>query len=103
MEELFDRDDVAKNPTMVPTRKGVEDVNIGAANNPKMVKLSKSLSPEMKIKYIDLMKEFFDVFAWDYSDLKVCDKSIIQHTISIMPDQNPFHQKLRRINRKLLP
>ena len=55
LEELFDHDDVPKNPTMVPTEKGVEDVNIGALEKPKMVKLSKSLSPEMKIKYIALM------------------------------------------------
>ena len=43
------------------------------------------------------------MFAWDYSDLKVYDKNIIQHTIPIKPDQKPFRQKLRRINPKLLP
>lgn len=63
-----------------------------------MVKLSKSLSPEMKSKYIVLMKEFSDVFAWDYSDLNVYDKSMIQHTIPIKLDKKPFHQKLRRIS-----
>lgn len=49
LEDLFDSDDVAKKPTMVPIEKGVEDVNIGAADNPKMIKLSKSLSPKTKI------------------------------------------------------
>ena len=62
LEELFDRDDVSKNPTMVPTEKGVEDVNIGVADKPKIVKFSKSLSPEMKSKYIDLMIEFLMYF-----------------------------------------
>ena len=52
LEELFDRDDVAKKPTMVPTKKGVEDVNIGTAENPKMVKLSKSFSSKTKGKYM---------------------------------------------------
>lgn len=52
---------------------------------------------------MSLRKEFVDVFSWDYSYLKFYDKIIIQHTIPINPDQKPFHQKLRRINTKLLP
>ena len=103
LEELFDQDDVAKKPSLVPTDKGVEDVNLGTADKPKLVKLSKALSPEVKEKYVKLLSEFSDVFAWDYSDLKVYDKNIIQHTIPIKPDQKPFRQKLRRINPKLLP
>jgi len=55
LEELFDHDDVAKNPTIVPIEKGVEDINIGTADKPKMVKLSKSLPIEVKSKYISLM------------------------------------------------
>eukprot|EP00253_Pinus_taeda_P026870 PITA_26870 len=35
-EELFDQDDVARKPTLRPTKKGVEEVNIGLAENPKM-------------------------------------------------------------------
>jgi len=55
LEELFDRDDVTKNHTMDPIEKGVEDVNIGKTDKPRMVKLSKSLSSQMKCKYIDLI------------------------------------------------
>eukprot|EP00253_Pinus_taeda_P034691 PITA_34691 len=47
LEELFDEDDVARKPILMPTEKEVEDVNIGIAENPKMVKLSKALSPQM--------------------------------------------------------
>jgi hypothetical protein len=41
----------------------VEECKIGSAENPKMIKLSKSLSQEDKEKYINLMNEFSDVFA----------------------------------------
>ena len=102
-EELFDQDDVARKPTLRPTEEGVEDVNLGTAENPKMVKLSKALPPKVKKEYIRLLSSFTDVFAWDYSDLKEYDKSIIQHIIPIKTNQNPFRQKLRRINPKLLP
>jgi hypothetical protein len=83
--------------------KEVEDVNIGTEEKPRIVKLSKSLPPEQKLKYIELFKEYADVFAWGYEDLKSYDTSIIQHRIPIKEDQKPFRQKLRRINPKLLP
>jgi hypothetical protein len=68
-----------------------------------MVKLSKSLPPEQKLKYIELFKEYSDIFAWGYEDLKAYDTSIIQHRIPIKEDQKPFRKKLRRINPKFLP
>ena len=36
------------------------------------------------------MKEFYDVFAWTYDDLKVYDADVIQHTIPIQKNANPF-------------
>ena len=77
LEELFDEDDVARKPTLVPTEKGVEDVNIGTMEQPKFIKLAKSFSPKVKTRYVDLFTEFSDVFAWYFSDLKVYDKDII--------------------------
>ena len=94
---------MACKPTLQPTKKGVEEVNIRIAANPKLVKLSKALPAKIKDKYISLMASFADVFAWDYSDLKTYDTNIIQHTIPIKPNQKQFRQKLRRINPMLLP
>ena len=65
---------------MMPTEVEVEEINIGMLEKPRVVKISKYLSPEMKGKYATLMTEFVDVFAWDYTDMKVYDKIIIQHT-----------------------
>ena len=50
-----------------------------------------------------MFKEYSDVFAWGYEDLKAYDTNIIQHRIPIKEDQKSFRQKLRRINPKLLP
>jgi hypothetical protein len=36
------------------------------------------------------MKEFPDVFAWSYEDLKVYDTKVIQHVIPIKEDHKPF-------------
>jgi len=42
-----------------------------------MVKLSKTLSLEVKKDYIKLMKDLPDIFAWSYDDLKVYDTRVI--------------------------
>jgi len=49
------------------------------------------------------MKQFANVFAWEYSDLKTYDKKIIQHKIPLEKDAIPFKQKLRPMNPLLLP
>jgi hypothetical protein len=103
LEDLFDFNDVAKKLKNKASGQEVEDCNIGTEEKPKMVKLSKSLPPEQKLKYIELFKEYSDVFSWGYEDYKAYDTNIIQHRIPIKEDQKPFRQKLRRINPKLLP
>jgi hypothetical protein len=103
LEDLFDFNDEAKKLKIEASGKEVEDCNIGTEENPKIIKLSKSLPPEQKRKYIENFKEYIDVFSWGYEDLKSYDKSIIQHRIPIKEEHKPFRQKLRRINPKLLP
>jgi len=49
------------------------------------------------------MKDFLDVFAWSYEDLKFYDTKVIRHVIPKKYDQKPFKHKLRRINPSLLP
>ena len=57
---------------------------------PKMIKLSKFLSADMKFKYVEMMKRLIYVFAWDYANLKEYDPTIIQHTIPIKENEKPF-------------
>eukprot|EP00253_Pinus_taeda_P029729 PITA_29729 len=103
LEDIFDSNDVPTKPKLQPLNTAIEECNIGTIEKPKIIKLSASLPPDQKPKYIDLFKEFQDVFAWSYEDLKSYDTSIIQHTIPLKPNQKPFKQKLRRINPMLLP
>jgi len=63
LEDLFDSNDIPKKPKMEPLKADIEECNIGTQENPKLIKLSKSLPLEEKLKYIELMKEFQDVFS----------------------------------------
>ena len=103
LEQLFDFNDVAKEPRMEPIEVDIEEHNISSPSKPEMIKLSSTLPAHIKQQYIDLFKEFKDVFAWGYKDLKSYDTSIIQHKIPLKENQKPFKQKLRRINPVLFP
>jgi len=103
LKDIFDSNDIPKNPKMQALNAEIEDCNIGTTKNPKTIKLSKTLPLDQKLKYIELFKEFQDVFAWSYEDLKSYDTSVIQHTIPLKEDKKPFKQKLRRVNLVLLP
>ena len=83
LEDLFDFDDVEKKPTIEHANSDIEECNIGTEDRPKMIKLVKSIPANMKKKYTDLFKEFIDVFAWSYEDLKAYDTNIIQHKIPL--------------------
>jgi len=64
--------------------------NIGTEVEPKIIKLSNALSDEQRKRYIELMKEFVDVFAWSYEDLKRFDIEVIQHKIPLKEGTKPF-------------
>ena len=90
LEEVFDQDDVPHKQNMLPIEVGVEDLNLGTLEKPKIVNISKSLSLKMKGKYAALMSQFSDVFAWEYSDMKMYGKSIIEHIVPLKLNQKPF-------------
>jgi len=63
LERLFDSYDVSREVAIKNQEEEVMDCNIGTAENPKIVKLSKALAPEQKHRYANLMKNFNDIFA----------------------------------------
>ena len=103
LERIFTKDDTPSKPVVQSSEDNVVDCNIGTAENPRMVKISKSLTTEQRGRYIKLLKEHVDVFAWSYDELRTYDTSIIQHKVPLKPNVKPFRQKLRRINPVLFP
>jgi hypothetical protein len=103
LEELFDHNDVAKTPGVVPSETEVEDFNRGTTSDPKYINISKNLPEKERVEYLALLKKYTTVFSSRYEDLKVYEISVIQHMIIIKEDAKPFKQNLRRINHLLLP
>jgi hypothetical protein len=103
LERLFDHNDVSKNVVIQTEETDVEDCDISLDVNPRLVKVSRKLSKKQKEAYIELMKQYSDIFAWSYEDLKVFDTEIIQHKIPLKPGSKPVKHKVRQFNPLLLP
>jgi hypothetical protein len=103
LERLFDQNDVPYQPDRKEKDPTVQEHNIGGKGQPKFINLSSKLTTDEKSKYCSVFKEFSDVFAWKYSDLKTYDPDIIQHKIPLEKDTVPFKKKLRPISPLLLP
>ena len=58
-------------------------LNLGTSESPKMVKLGAQCSDEEKEKFVELLREFQDVFAWSYIDIRGFDPTLIHHVIPI--------------------
>ena len=54
-------------------------VNLGTKEDPNTVNLGLGCSPQEKAAFVKLFKEYKDVFAWTYKDLKTFDSTIMQH------------------------
>jgi ribonuclease HI len=63
LERLFDGNDVAVKGKVPNEDVDVAECNIGTEEDPKFVKLSSSLSREQRVEYVELLKEFTDVFS----------------------------------------
>jgi hypothetical protein len=66
------------------------EVNIGTDKDPRMVKIGKTTPIEERVELIKLLKEYRDVLAFSYDELKVYREDVIQHVIPLKEETNPF-------------
>ena len=60
---------------------------------PRLVYIATDLTQEEEDLLISALKEYRDVFAWSYRDLKGVDPNICQHTIPLKIDSKPRKQR----------
>ena len=59
----------------------------------KPMYIATDLKPEEETELIKLLKEYRDVFAWSFKDLKGVDPAVCQHTIPMKEDAKPSKQR----------
>ena len=82
------------------------EINIGTDKDPKLIKIGKGTSEKERNNLINLIKEYSDVLAFSYDEIKSYREDVFQHTIPLTEEAKevkPFRQKLRQINPKFAP
>jgi hypothetical protein len=66
------------------------EVNIGSDKEPRMIKIGKTTLIEEIKEIVKLLKEYRDVLAFSYDELKVYREDVIQHMIPLKEETKPF-------------
>ena len=80
----------------------LEEVDLGfGLQGPKPISISASLKKREKLELILLLKEFKDIFAWDYSEMPGLDLRLVVHTLNVDPEAKPIAQPARIFHTKI--
>ena len=80
----------------------MEAINLGTEKERREVKIETTLSPTIREKLIDLLREYNDVFAWSYQDMPGLDTDIVVHCLPLKEECASVKQKLIRVKLEML-
>ena len=88
--EEKDEDVVAEKDVQVVVEEELEEVDLGSGSQePRPILISASLTRKEKSELVLLLKEFKDVFAWDYSEMPGLDPRLVVHTLNVDLEAKP--------------
>jgi hypothetical protein len=64
---------------------------------------AQTLETDPRNEMIGLLKEYSDCFAWNYTEMPVLSREIVEHRLPIKSGFRPFKQKARTFRPDLLP
>ena len=87
---------------ILPHQEVTEAINLGTEEERREVMIGTTLSPIIRKKLIDLLREYSDVFAWSYQDMPSLDTDIVVHRLPLREECAPVKQKLKRAKPEML-
>ena len=73
----------------------LEVVELAEGQVTKTMKIGTTLSPEMRTRLIQFLKQNLDVFAWSHEDMPGIAPEVIQHKLNVNPKRKPIQQRRR--------
>ena len=71
----------------------LETVELAEGEANKTTKIGMTLSPEMRTRLIQFLKENLDVFALSHEDMPGIAPEVIQHKLNVNSEQKPVQQR----------
>ncbi|TYK29707.1 uncharacterized protein E5676_scaffold3607G00170 [Cucumis melo var. makuwa] len=81
----------------------LKEVNLGTIKEPHPTFISASLSSEEEGKYMSLLTEYKDIFAWSYKEMPGLDPKVVVHHLAIKPGYRLIKQAQQRFRPELIP
>ena len=95
-EEGKDEAVTTERDIQVMAEEDLEEVDLGSdSQEPRPISISASLTETEKSELILLLKEFKDIFAWDYNEMLGLDPRLVAHTLNVDPEARPVAQPAR--------
>lgn len=83
----------------------LKERNLGTARKlaPRPIYVSTLLDEEEEVTYVQLLKEYKDVFAWTYKEMPGLDVKVAVHRLAVKKDARPVKQAPRHFRPDLVP
>ncbi|XP_070013590.1 uncharacterized protein [Nicotiana sylvestris] len=81
----------------------LREVNLDIDEEPRPTYLSVLLEADEESTYIELLKEFRDVFAWSYKEMSGLDPKVVVHHLVVKNGARPVKQAQRRFRPDVVP
>ena len=104
--EEKDEEVVAEKDVLVMVEEKLEEINLGfdpqelrpISISSRLSEKDSRLSEKEISELILLLKEFKDVFTWDYSEMLGLDPGLVVHTLNVDPEAKPMAQLARKFH-----
>ena len=97
--DILESADTAEAVTADPKISAKEELEvINLSYDPNVyrpVSISASLSVEERMHLVELLKEYQDVFAWQYDEMPWIDPKLVAHSLNVEPGTRPVVQLIR--------
>ena len=80
----------------------LEEVDIGSGDKPRPTFISKKLDLILREQMIELLKEYRDCFARDYTEMPGLDRNIVEHWLPLKKGFRLFQQPARQMKAEVL-
>ena len=71
----------------------LETVQLVEGETARTTRIGMTLSPEMRTRLVQFLKENLDVFAWSHEDILGISLKVIQHKLNVNPEKKPIQQR----------
>jgi hypothetical protein len=94
--ESTDTAEAATADPKISAKEELEVINLSSDPNVhRPVSISASLSIEERMHLVELLKEYQDVFAWQYDEMPEIDLKLVAHSLNVEPGTRPVVQPMR--------